>query len=103
MKALRNWMKGRSSGVEDVMKLNAADRANGGRGMFGANMDDHCTLISIILAMADVMEAAEQRTEFRSSPCVNCWYHKGHGTLYKMCDYHAALKAATSVIKEVTG
>ena len=101
MKALRNWMKGRSSGVEDVMKLNAADRANGGRGMFGANMDDHCTLISIILAMADVMEAAEQRTEFSSAPCIYCSYLDG--VIYKMCDYHNALSAATSVIKEVTG
>ena len=55
----------------------------------------------IILAMADVMEAAEQRTEFRSSPCVHCSYDRG--ALYKMCDYHAALSAATSVIKEVTG
>ena len=55
----------------------------------------------MILAMADVMEAAEQRTEFRSSPCVHCSYDRG--ALYKMCDYHAALSAATSVIKEVTG
>ena len=98
MKALRNWMKGRSSGVEDVMKLNAADRANGGRGMFGANMDDHCTLISIILAMADVMEAVAEVRAFRYCPVPDEVKRlAADDKLFKV------ESAATSVIKEVTG
>ena len=90
MKALRHWMSDNEKMREVFPNQERAIPARVG--------DQMCDMI---LAMADVMEAAEQRTEFRSSPCVHCSYDRG--ALYKMCDYHAALSAATSVIKEVTG
>ncbi len=91
MKALRTWMKS-SEEAREIFK-GSQERAIPAR--VGDQMRD------VILAMADVMEAAEQRTEFSSAPCIYCSYLDG--VIYKMCDYHNALSAATSVIKEVTG
>ena len=90
MKALRNWMSDNEK-MRDV--FDDQERAIPAR--VGDQMRD------VILAMADVMEAAEQRTEFSSAPCIYCSYLDG--VIYKMCDYHNALSAATSVIKVVTG
>ena len=94
MKALREWM----SELDDDMAKDVRSKEPSTLLIFNHQYD---AISGMILAMADVMEAAEQRTEFSSAPCIYCSYLDG--VIYKMCDYHAALSVANKVIKEVTG